>query len=72
MALYGEKAVVGGRVVVGAKSQPVGVSLWRESSYRETCVGGSNTLPWLWLALARRQLSGDVAALTGTDVVEAR
>ena len=57
-ARFGEKAVIGRRVLVGATSQPVGGSVWREGSYLETCwweqnhsvFGGS-----LWREGSRRE-----------------
>ena len=56
----GEKAVIGGRVLVGAKSQLFAGSLGREGKDRKARVGGSLITALRWLAWARRLLSGDV------------
>ena len=58
MARFGEDAVYGPRVLVGAMSQVFGGSLWREGSSRAARVGGSDVTVFWWLALARRQFSG--------------
>ena len=47
---FGEKAVIGRHVLVGAKSQHFGGSLWRDGSCLETCVGGGNITAVRWLA----------------------
>lgn len=42
LAPFGEKTVIGSRVLVGGKSQCFGGSLCQEGRYREMCVGGKN------------------------------
>ena len=42
MARFGVKLVFGSRAFVGAKSQPLFGSLYRENGFRESCIGGSD------------------------------
>ena len=49
------KAGIGGLAVVGARSQRLGVLLGEIALQSKSCVGGSVTAVFRWLALARRQ-----------------
>ena len=55
MALFGKKAVVGRRALVGAKSQQwCGVPLRRrKGSFKDSCVGGSHVAVFWGVAFAR-------------------
>ena len=59
MARFGEKAVYGPCMLVGASTQCFSGSLWREGSLRALCVGSINAAFW-WLPLEVRQFTGRV------------
>ena len=60
VARFGEKAVIGRRVLMGAKSERVGRSLWQEDSHLKTRIGEGDIRACWWLALARRRLSEEL------------
>ena len=64
MARFGEKQL--SRDVcksVGARSQPVGGSFWRDGNYRETCVGGSKASSALLLCVSFSEISSFVSVV---------
>ena len=58
MGRVGEKMVFGTRVLVRAKSQRFGGSLWREDGFREPCVSLSEVHSVLVAPFGEKMVSG--------------